>query len=144
MPSEGALRNAGAGLALLGTGIAAYIAIAEAGGGAPACVGGSTGCATVAASPYADVVGSVNVSELGVAGYLMLFGAALVRGDPGRFAGAALALIGLGYTIYLNYVEFFVIEAVCQWCVASAVTITALFAVSVARLVLYGGRDEAR
>jgi uncharacterized membrane protein len=141
-PSERTLRIAGALLALLGAGIAAYIAIAEAGGGAPACVGGSTGCATVAASPYAEVIGSVNVSELGVAGYLALLVAALVRGDLGRFAGAALALIGFGYTLYLNYVEFFVIEAVCQWCVASAITITALFAVSTARLVLYGGRDE--
>ena len=141
MPTEHTLRLTAAGLALLGTGIAAYIAIAEAGGGAPACVGGSTGCATVAASPYAEVFGAVNVSELGVAGYLLLVGAALLRGDAGRFAGAALALIGFGYTVYLNYVEFFVIDAVCQWCVASALTITAIFAVSVARLILYGGRE---
>jgi uncharacterized membrane protein len=141
-PSERTLRTAGAGLALLGTGIATYIAVAEAGGGAPACVGGSAGCATVAASPYAEVVGSLNVSELGIAGYVALLVAALLRGDLGRFAGAALALIGFGYTVYLNYVEFFVIEAVCQWCVASAIVITAIFAVSIARLVLYGGRDQ--
>ena len=48
--SEPTLRRIGACLALLGVGIATYITVADAGGGAPACVAGGHGCQTVADS----------------------------------------------------------------------------------------------
>ena len=48
---------------------------------------------------------------------------------------AAVAVIGLGIAAYLTYVELFRIHAVCQWCVASAVLMTALAALTVARLL---------
>jgi uncharacterized membrane protein len=37
-----------------------------------------------------------------------------------------MALFGMLFSIYLTYLELFVIHAVCIWCLSSAVIITAL------------------
>lgn len=46
-----------------------------------------------------------------------------------------MALAGLGFSAYLTYLEVFEIEAICQWCAASAAVMTALAATTVARLL---------
>ncbi len=138
--SEPTIQRVGAALALVGIAIATYITIADAGGGAPACVAGGHGCQTVADSSYADL-GGIAVSVIGIGGYVALLAAMLWPGDPGRFAAAALALVGFGFSIYLTYLELGVIDAVCQWCVASAVVMTALFALSVTRLIRFTGAE---
>lgn len=140
IPSEGTLRRAIAFVATLGVGVATYIAIAEAGGGAPTCIAGGGGCAKVAESSWSEVAG-INVAVLGIVGYLLILGSAFVAGDGGRFGGFALALGGFGYSIFLTYIEIFKIEAICQWCVASAVLMTILFALNATRLIGYGGTD---
>ena len=50
-------------------------------------------------------------------------------------AGFVLALVGFGYSVFLTYLELFVIDAICQWCVFSAVLMTVLFAVNAIRMV---------
>lgn len=134
VPAEGVLRRVAAFLAAFGIGVAAYIAIAEADGGAPACLSGSGGCETVAASSHSELAG-ISVALIGVFGYALLLGAALLRGDPARLAGFGLGLIGFGYTVYLTWLELFVIEAICQWCIVSAVVMVALFATNTARML---------
>jgi uncharacterized membrane protein len=136
---ESALQRAAVFLATLGIVVAAYIAIAEADGGAPACLAGGGGCETVAASSHSELAG-VGVALIGIFGYALLLGAALLRGDGARMAGFGLALIGFGYSVYLTFLELFVIDAICQWCVASALLMTALFAVNATRMVRYVGR----
>ena len=42
-------------------------------------------------------------------------------------AGALLALVGFGFSAYLTWVELFEIDAVCQWCVVSAVLMIRTF-----------------
>lgn len=138
--SETALRWTGGALALAGVGIATYIAISESGGGAPACIAGGQGCRTVADSAYASLAG-VNVSAIGIGGYAVLLLAAGWPGDLGRFGGLLAALIGFGFTVYLTYLELFVIEALCQWCIASAVVMTAILAVNVWRVVGFAGSE---
>lgn len=138
LPSELTLRRAAALLALLGVAVAGYIAVADSASGAPACFAGTRGCQTVAHSRYAHLAG-VNVAWIGVAGYAALLLAAAAGGDPGRIGGFALASIGLGYSLYLTYLELFVIEAICPWCVASALLMCALFAVCFARALGYAG-----
>lgn len=138
VPAEGVLRRTAAFLAAFGIGVAAYIAIAEADGGAPACLAGSGGCETVAASSHSELAGA-SVALIGVFGYALLLAAALVRGDSARMAGFGLGLIGFGYSVYLTFLELFVIDAICQWCVVSAVLMTALFAVNAARMLRYVG-----
>ncbi|UJA19648.1 vitamin K epoxide reductase family protein [Thermoleophilia bacterium SCSIO 60948] len=125
-------------LALVGVAISTYITIAEAGGGAPACVAGSKGCETVAASPYSELAG-VNVAVIGIAGYLLIAGCAALPGDLGRFGGFAAALIGFGFSVYLTYLELFEIEAICQWCIASAVVMTLLTVWTGLRAFRFGG-----
>ena len=73
---EPTIQRAGAALALVGVGIATYITIADAGGGAPVCVAGGHGCQTVADSSYADL-GGVAVSVIGIGGYIALLVAML-------------------------------------------------------------------
>lgn len=136
-PAEGTLRTIATFVATLGIGVATYIAIAEADGGAPVCLAGG-GCETVAASSHSELAG-ISVAAIGIFGYALLLAAALVRGDLGRLAGFGLALVGFGYSVYLTWLELFVIDAICQWCVASAILMTVLCAVNATRMVRYVG-----
>jgi len=43
-----------------------------------------------------------------------------------------VAVSGAVFSAYLTYVEFFVIDAVCPWCVASAIVIAALAVLTLA------------
>jgi uncharacterized membrane protein len=137
-PEEATLQRAATFLATLGIAVATYIAIADSGGGAPTCLAGGRGCQTVADSSYSHLLG-VNIAVFGIVGYLLLLATAVLRGDGARFAGFLLALGGFGYSVYLTYLELFKIEAICQWCVGSAVLMTVLFAVNAMRLVGYAG-----
>jgi uncharacterized membrane protein len=140
MPTERTLRAASALIALVGIGVATYITIADSGGGHPLCVAGGGGCQTVANSSYSHLFG-VNVAVFGIAGYVLLLGAALAPGDAGRFAGLVLALGGFGFSAYLTYLELFTIDAICQWCVASAVLMTLLLGINVVRAIGYTGSE---
>jgi uncharacterized membrane protein len=140
-PSEGNLRRAIAFVAALGLGVATYIAIAETGGGSPVCLAGGTGCKTVAESSYSHVAG-VNIAVFGIIGYALLLASAFFASDLVRFGGFLISLGGFGYSVFLTYVELFKIEAVCQWCVASAVLMTILFLLNATRLIAYAGSPE--
>ncbi|HEU4461157.1 MAG TPA: vitamin K epoxide reductase family protein [Solirubrobacterales bacterium] len=144
-PSEDTLRRVIAFVSALGVGVATYIAIAESGGGSPVCLAGGAGCRTVAESSYSHIAG-VNIAIFGAIGYLLLLGTAFFANDLARFGGFAVSLGGFGYSIFLTYIEIFKIEAICQWCVASAVLMTILFLLSATRLIAYGGTElqEAR
>ena len=74
---------------------------------------------------------------------MLLFAAAMVPGDVGRFGGFLTALIGFGFSVYLTYLELFVIDAICQWCVGSAVIMSLSLAVAAARAFTYTGRELA-
>lgn len=90
---------------------------------------GSGACEYVQTSRWSVLFG-VPVAFYGVVGYAALLAVALVglqpafltRRGPSRLL-AALATGGLAFTVYLTYVELFVIGAVCRWCVSSAVII---------------------
>lgn len=139
-PTEGALRGISTFLATFGIGVATYIAIADAGGGSPVCVAGGHGCQTVAESSYSHLFG-VNIAVFGIIGYVLLLLCALLRGDGPRMTGFAISLVGFGYSLFLTYLELFTIDAICQWCVASAVLMTFLFAANATRMLAYVGRE---
>jgi uncharacterized membrane protein len=141
LPTEGALRRIAAFAAAFGVGVATYIAIAEAGGDAPACIAGGGGCEKVTESSHSELLG-INVAVIGIVGYALLFVAALLRGDGARTAGFGFALFGFGFSVYLTYLELFRIDAICQWCVASAVSMTVLFAANTIRMLGYVGRPD--
>jgi uncharacterized membrane protein len=132
--SERRLRIAIAALALAGLGVAGYLTWVHYADLDPVCVGGGGGCERVQASDYAEL-GGVPVALLGLIGYAAILASLLVPGDAGRFAGALLALAGFGFSAWLTYVELFEIDAICQWCVASAVIMTALALLTSLRVV---------
>jgi len=139
-PTEGLLRRLIAFFAVVGIGVATYITIADSGGGAPACFAGGGGCETVAESSYSHIAG-VNIAIFGILGYVLLLASAFFASDAARFGGFAVALGGFGFSIYLTYLELFKIEAICQWCVASAVLMTILFLLNATRLIGYAGTE---
>jgi uncharacterized membrane protein len=61
--------------------------------------------------------------------------ALVVPGEAGLIAAAAQALVGFGFSVYLTYREVFTIEAICIWCVASALLMAALAILTLVRLL---------
>ena len=127
--TERRLRIAAAVLALAGVGVAGYLTWVHYADLEPICAGGSGGCEEVQNSDYAKLAG-LPVALLGLIGYVAILASLAIPGDAGRFAGALLALAGFGFSAWLTYVELFEIDAICQWCVASAVIMTALAVVT--------------
>jgi uncharacterized membrane protein len=139
VPPEGILRRMATFLAAFGIAVAAYIAIAQADGGAPACFAGGGGCETIARSSHSELAG-IDVAIVGILGYALLLATSLLRGDGARMGGFAVALAGFGFSAYLTYLELFVIDAICHWCVVSALLMTLLLGANALRMVAYVGR----
>jgi uncharacterized membrane protein len=133
--SDRRLRVAAFVLTLAGIGVAAYLTYVHYAGLQPFCAGGSHGCERVQSSSYASV-GGLPVALLGLAGYVAIAAALVAPGERARVAATALAVTGFGFSAYLTYLELFVIDAICQWCVASAVILTLLTVVTVWRLLV--------
>lgn len=113
-------------LIVIGVGVAAYLAYVETQSVEAVC--GPVGdCNTVQQSRYATLFGFLPVGVLGLLGYLGLLAAWLVRRFVPRFEKlAAIGFWGMGFfgtlfSLYLTYLEPFVIKAVCLWCLSSAV-----------------------
>ncbi|HXE57895.1 MAG TPA: vitamin K epoxide reductase family protein [Gemmatimonadales bacterium] len=119
-------------LSLLGILVSAYLYLYKIGAiGTLAC--GAGGCETVQSSPWSRFLG-IEVALYGVVGYLGLLVVSLVglqpRQEARRWPDDLVALmsgVGVGFSLYLTYLELFVIEAICRWCVVSAVLIGAIF-----------------
>jgi uncharacterized membrane protein len=130
------LRLAMAVVGVAGLAIAGYLTWTHYAGIRPVCLA-SGGCERVQTSSYARLAG-VPMALIGVAGYAAILGTLALRGESGLVLSALAALVGFGFSAYLTYLEVFTIDAVCQWCVASAIAMTALAALAVWRLVRAG------
>jgi uncharacterized membrane protein len=133
-PADRRLTLALAAIAALGLAVAGYLTYVHYADVAPICTGGGGGCEKVQTSSYAELAG-VPVAVLGLAGYLAILGSLAIGGERGAMATALLALVGFGFSLYLTYLELFEIDAICQWCVASAVLMTLLAGLAVTRLL---------
>jgi uncharacterized membrane protein len=127
------LRVALGAVALIGLGIAAYLTVVHYTGDAPVCAI-AHGCAVVQQSDYAELAG-LPVAVLGLAGYAAILASLARDGEAWRTATAFLALAGFGFSAWLTYVEVVRLEAICIWCVASAVCMTVLAVLAVARVI---------
>ncbi|MGH7909463.1 MAG: vitamin K epoxide reductase family protein [Thermodesulfobacteriota bacterium] len=90
------------------------------------CLAGS-GCDTVRESPYSEILG-ISISLFGVIGYLLIFALSLISISY-RFRWILLyfiSLAGFTFSLYLTYIELFVIKAICDYCLASAFIITVI------------------
>ena len=120
-------------LSVIGLGVAAYLAYVETQAASAVC--GPVGdCNAVQSSSYARVLG-VPIGLIGVAGYVAILAVwAWARRSASALPAVLLVLMtgfGVAFSIYLTYLELFVIRAVCMWCVTSAVVMTLLLLVSV-------------
>lgn len=127
-------------LSLAGIGIAGYLTYTHWLEESVAC-GGYGGCDTVAESEYSRVSG-IPVAFVGLLGYIAILGVSgLWLRTAGRFGETlplliwGMSLAGATYSLYLTYLEFFVIDAVCLWCLASAVIMTCILLISTVAVV---------
>jgi len=58
----------------------------------------------------------------------------VLAGDAGRVVGAAIALAGAVFGVYLLVLQLAVIEAVCTWCLVNDAIALLLVAAAVLRL----------
>ena len=125
-----------AALALGGLGLATYLALYKLGYiGTLAC--GTGGCETVQLSKWGTFLG-LPVAVWGVGFYAAVFAVALL-GTTERFVDApwishALLILtgwGLIFSAWLTYLELYVINAICRFCVVSAILVAITFMVTV-------------
>ena len=138
--SERSLRLASIVIAALGAAITVYLLSVRQSGGALACSTG--GCEAVQGSSYAEVLG-VPVAALGLVGFLGLLLAAAARGDLARLSQVTLALTVFAFGAYLLYIQLVVIDAICEWCLATDVLTTVIVALALLRLRLGEARSGA-
>lgn len=121
-------------VALAGVFVATYLALYKLGYiGTLVCAVGS--CEVVQTSKWATLLG-LPVAVWGVGFYLTMLAICIVGLTP-TYADSvkvsqllvALAATGVVVSIWLTYLELYVIHAICQWCVGSAVIVTILFLV---------------
>ncbi len=134
-------------LSLAGIGVSGYLTYAYWFEKSVACAGFHS-CDTVAQSSYSHM-GPIPIALLGLLGYaaLLVVAAFWLRvgdrwGDWPLLAIWGMALGGVAYSAYLTYLEIFVIEAACIWCVSSAVIMVGLLFVSTAGILAMGGQEE--
>ena len=127
------LRAGLAGLAVAGFLISAYLTWTYLNAAVPVCVGGSGGCETVQTSRYSEILG-IPVAALGLFAYAVMLVCAVLRGDGAAVSGLFVALVGVLFSAYLTYLELFVLRAICQWCVASAVLVVAYLTLGALRI----------
>ncbi|MGZ4173365.1 MAG: vitamin K epoxide reductase family protein [Solirubrobacteraceae bacterium] len=127
------LRIAAVVVALIGLGIAGYLTYVHYAKLKPLCLS-SGACETVQSSSYAKLAG-IPVPVLGVLGYISILVSLALRGDVGRLASCGFALVGFLFSAYLTYRELFTINAICQWCLGSAICMTVLAVLTVTRLL---------
>jgi uncharacterized membrane protein len=97
-------------------------------------------CDLVNASRYSEVYG-IPIALLGLLAYVTVVVIVMLENrirfiknnSPLLLFGVALA--GTLYSAYLSYLEAVVLKAWCQYCVISALSMTAIFVISVIRLV---------
>jgi uncharacterized membrane protein len=134
--SDARLRTTTVVVCLVGVAISGYLTYVHYAGIEPICAA-SGGCEKVQSSRYAELAG-IPVALLGLIGYLGILVSSLAPGELARTAASTLAIAGLGFSAYLTYLELFEIDAVCQWCVASAITMTVLTVLVVMRALRPG------
>lgn len=123
--------------AISGVLVAAYLTFVESTNTEAIC--GPVGdCNTVQQSPYAMILGIIHVGLLGVIGYSLVLITWMIRFfTPNQKTKSILTLIvwgiawfGVIFSIYLTFLEPFVIGATCLWCISSAILITVILIAS--------------
>jgi uncharacterized membrane protein len=125
-------------LAAVGLIVSGYLAYVETQSVQAVC--GPVGdCNAVQSSPHARLFGILPLGILGLFGYAAILTAWYIRRFHPRLMKPydfplifGMAFSGTIFSLYLTYLELFVIQAVCLWCISSAVVMTLLMLASLA------------
>jgi uncharacterized membrane protein len=136
-------------VSLAGVFVALYLTLYKLGYiGTLVCAVGS--CEAVQTSRWASLFG-LPVATWGVAFYIAVLGVSLyglsdAMADSRRLSQALVVMTGTGvlFSVWLTYLELFVIHAICMWCVVSAALVTVLFVISVLDLREVRALDDDR
>jgi uncharacterized membrane protein len=128
-------------LSLIGIGVAGYLAYVEVNQVEAVC-GPVGNCNTVQQSSYATLFGILPVGVLGILGYITIIITWLIGlldlpriNRISKLVLWLLTLLGTLFSIYLTFLEPFVIGASCIWCLSSAVIMTLLFLVTTQQFI---------
>lgn len=109
--------------------------------GAYALCGPIGNCESVNSSRYSEIYG-IPIALLGAFAYLMMLVFLLLE-NRGRFWNEynpiivfGMSLIGVLYSLYLTYIEIFVLKAICPYCVISAIILVLLLILSGIRFAI--------
>jgi uncharacterized membrane protein len=122
-PASNRLTALSLALAAGGVAVSAYLTLVHYRDDLLVCAVG--GCHTVQKSPYAELYG-IPVAILGLGMFVAMLLLGVLRrlrpevAETTTLVIFGLALAGTVFTVYLTYLELFVIDAVCQWCVLTA------------------------
>ena len=106
-------------------------------------------CESVNSSQYSEIFG-VPIALLGAGAYLVMVVLLLLepRGsfwaESGPIIVFGMSLIGVLYSIYLTYIEIAILQAICPYCVISAIILVALLIISAIRLSQSLGDPDAQ
>ena len=135
-------------LSVAGLGVAIYLTYVETRAVAAAC-GPIGDCNAVQSSSYSKLFGVLPVGLLGAIGYVAILAAWLWGrfssdrlSDYAPLAVHSMTVVGTLFSIYLTYLELFVIKAVCIWCLSSAVIMALVTLISLPPALASFGAEE--
>lgn len=119
-------------LAVIGFGISIYLTVEHLRGELPSC-SVLKGCESVLTSKYA-AIGPIPTASFGVAYYLVIILLGIIYLDTAnttimKLIGG-LTVIGFLESLYLVYLQIWVIGAICLYCMSSALVCTLLFLIT--------------
>lgn len=99
-------------------------------------------CNAVQQSKYAKLFGMLPIAVLGLAGYIFILIAWILKNfgpekwhKPASLSLVLLTAFGTLFSFYLTFLEPFVIGATCAWCLTSAVAMTMMLWISTASYI---------
>lgn len=88
------------------------------------------GCEIVTTSAYSEIAG-ISVALLGAIYYFVIIAGTFIAIDKHNEklfrAVTGMTILGLGASLWFVSAQLFIIRAICQWCMVSALTSTTLF-----------------
>jgi uncharacterized membrane protein len=103
------------------------------------CTPGLGNCETVQNSQWSTIWG-IPIALLGALTYLVLIFCYLFEQRTpflkkySHFIVFGITLFGFLFSLYLTYLELFVLHTICQWCILSALCMTVAFIATIIRL----------
>ena len=136
MKKDELIRRLIAGLSVIGIIDSLYLLYIKFSNEGQVCTGG---CEIVNTSIYSEIF-DIPIAIFGALGYLFILLVILLNNniefvkENSVITIFGFSFIGVLYSTYLTYLEIYVIDAICEYCVISAVVMTLIFILSIFRL----------